>query len=323
MKRTFDVFVCSLVLIISLTACGTSPGSQAEPPSSEPSVDKGSWELLSEDYNPVTYDICKTISFPKFQEKTREEWEDYSISIGKIDAEFITWAAGGLLSPDQQYLVYASNKDCIEIDGAMSIFLLDMYSYKEKVLLSGRDGSYYWALNWLDEETLLCSFTSNETIDNPPVQHLICNIKGKATPLSFGELTWPFPFSTNGNMIVYLMGPKGESINLVRIEKDGSILKLAQKDLDGYAINNGGISPDGKWVVFPLRTSMGDDPSRLVCLWNTQNGSTSTLENPIPNVGRDIAAISVKWKGDAIEVNFNIQNAPDANGHNELWRYIF
>lgn len=319
MKRLFFTIAMVCLIVGTLSACDTE-GSTSKP---TPSVDKGHWELVSEDYNPVSYDICDTISFPEFEGKTREEWEDYSISIGKIDNEFITWAINGTLSKDGRYLAYASNKDCLEIDGTMSIFLLDMYSGKERVILSGRDGGYYWLLNWLDEETLLCSFTKNDATDIQPARHFICDVKGKSTPLSFGELTWPFPYGSNGDMIVYLMGPKGESISLARIEKDGSITELAQKDFDGYPINGGGISPDGKLVAFPLRFGMGDDPSRLVCIWDTEDGTSVMIENPTPNVGSDIAAIWVTWKEKYIEVDFNIQNAPDANGHNELWRYIF
>lgn len=316
MKKVLHLLLILIMSMIVFTACIIQPKSGSTSPKYD--VTTGKWELVSADYSPVSYDICSAIYFPSFEGKSREEWEDYSISIGKIDNEFITWAVGGMLSPDGRSLGYISNKDCLEVNGTMSVFLLDMDSGKERVLLSGTDGHYYRIISWLDDQTLFCA-QDNEA--------LVCNLAGDVIPLKLDETAGAtgatFPFAMQRRMLAYLTGSEEKTITLIRIEEDGSITELARKEYDGYPINFAGISPDGRWMAFPLRTNLGDDPSRTICLWNTADGTVSKLDNPIPTDGDNPAAISVQWKGDYPEVNFNISNAPDSNGHNELWRYIF
>jgi hypothetical protein len=324
MKRILIATFITLILLVLFSACGESNEVENNSISSlDQTGEEGHWELVSNDYNPVVYDICNTISFPDFEGKSREEWEDYSISIGKIDYEFITWAIGGVLSPNEHYLFYASNKDCLEIDNTMSIFLMDMYSGKEKVLLSGRDDGYYWGIQWLDDETLLCSFTPNYDNSEYQEQYYICDLEGNSKLLILGEFTKPFPYAVRNRMLAYTPGIEGNSLRLVRIEKDGEVTELALKEFDGYPVNGGGICPDGQLIAFPLRFSMGDDPARNVCICDTDTGETLLLEDPVPNNGSDIAAVWVSWNDKDLLVDFSIENSPDANGHNELWRYVF
>jgi hypothetical protein len=312
--------VIPVLLILILVACGIPSGEDT--PSS--GAQTGHWKLLCEAYNPVAYDLCDAISFPAFEGKTREAWEQYSISIGKVDHTFITWAEGGQLSGDGRHLVYSSNKDCLEEDNTMSVFLFDLYSGQERVLLSGTDARYYSALTWLDDNTLLClSAPSEVSVESPTYQHLICDLEGNVIPIAPKEFPGPVPFAVQGRMLAWTDGPEGNMLRLVRIEADGRVSELARQSFDGYPINGGGVSPDGKWVAFPLRPQWGDDPSRSVCLWDTEAGTVVLLDNPTPREGTDPAAIWVWWNGAYPEVDFNISDAPNPNGHNELWQYVF
>ncbi len=230
----------------------------------------------------------------------------------------------GRLSPDGRHLVYASNKDCPEAENvnAMSVFLFDMYDGTESVLLSGKDDRNYSTIDWLDDETLLCSSTSYDDAEGSTDGYLICDLAGKTTSLEADAFTGPFPFALQGKMLAYITGPEGKSFRLVRIEEDGTVSELARKEFDGNPINFGGISPDGKWMAFTLSFNSGDR-ERAICLWNTGEGSVGILGNPISQGGGNPAPIQVKWDGEYPEVDFNVSNYPDSNGHNELWRYTF
>jgi WD40 repeat protein len=317
MRKRFVWLAVAFGLAVALPACGARDGAETAP-----SPGSGAWELVCGDYNPVSYDLCDAITFPEFEGKTREEWERYSISIGKIDNEFLVWAVDGRLSPDGRRLAYASDKDCLEAGNAMSVFLLDLESGKERVLLSGAEGLSHRALAWLDENTLFClSATSYDGAGSPDSEYLICDLEGRAIPLPPDAFAGTQLFAAQGRLLAFAAGSEDKSLRLVRIEGDGSLSELAGQDFDGYPINGGGISPDGKWVAFPLLFSR-ETGSRAVCLWNTETGAVTILENPTPGTGNNPAAIQVRWDSAHPEIDFHIP-AADSNGHNELWRYAF
>lgn len=325
MKNRFIALPALLALCALLASCTAAPKVETpSEPAQPPALNAGRWELVCEEYRPVGYDLCDAIYTPKYEGKTQEQWEHYSISIGMIDGNFITWAVGGTLSPDGRWLAYVSNKDCLAIDNTagMSVFLLDMYSQTEQVLLSGAGNLGRRPLFWLDNETLLCSSTQYGTGDASPEELFLCSVDGSSKPVVLEDNTEPTPFAANGRIMAYITGAEQKELRVVRVEEDGSVTELGQKELDGYPVNGGGISADGMLLVFPLRPSW-EKGEREVCVWNLETGETVMLKNPTPAVGADPAAVWVQWDGEYPEVDFRIENAPDSNGHNELWRYVF
>ena len=101
---------------------------------------------------------------------------------------------------------------------------------------------------------------------------------------------------------------------------DGSITEIAQTQVDGEQVMSCGISPDGKFICFTVRPNW-DSPDREIVLWNTIDGTKQMLTPPEMTQREDVAAISVKWRDNGFAVDFNIADAPDENGHNELWHY--
>ena len=109
---------------------------------------------------------------------------------------------------------------------------------------------------------MLClSAPSEVNADGPAYQHLICDLEGNVIPIAPEEFPGPFPFAVQGRMLAWTDGPEDNTLRLVRIEEDVRVSELARQSFDGYPINGGGVSPDGKWVAFPLRPQWGNDPS--------------------------------------------------------------
>ncbi len=327
MKKSLPLVLLAAVLLLS--ACGPRNNGETfgsasspppQPPASSGSMETGVWELVCDRYMPVTYDVCKAISFPMFDGMTEESFKASALELGYNFEANLTfyWAIGGELSPKGRYLAYRSNKDCLEPvrSDVFSVFLLDLFSGTEQVLLSGSDGGYYNVRSWLDEETLLCSKTDYAAAEQNE-NYFLCGVDGSVKPL--GEL-FHTPLGALGLQGRLVVEAVEQELRLFRIETDGSITELAQATVEGYPINGCGISPDGGYVGFV----MWKDPmasERTVALWNTKTGQVLELENPTMSQGKDAAAIYIHWLEDGFGVDFSVSDAPDSNGHFELWLY--
>lgn len=234
-----------------------------------------------------------------------------------VDADFENVADDAYLYAPGGGLAARSREDS---PGSSSLVLLDTATGAESVLLAGADGTYYYPYGWLDDGALLCQRVVYGG-DTPETEFLVCDLEGAASPAAL-EGENPFLFAQRGRLLAYLPEPQGRTLVLVRIEDGGGVAEVARTELEGYPINGGGVSADGALVAFPMRGSF-EDEARSVYLWNTASGQLAKLVDPTPEVGRSPAAITVRWTGDFPEVDYNISDAPDANGHNELWRYCY
>lgn len=237
-------------------------------------------------------------------------WELVDAGYENIAADAYLYAPGGNLAA-------RSREDS---PTSSSLVLLDTATGGESVLLGGADGTCYYLYGWLDDGALLCQKVVYGG-DTPEAEFLVCGLEGAASPVAL-EGTDPFPFAQRGRLLAYLPEPQGQTLVLARIEDGGGVAEVARTELDGYPINGGGISADGALVAFPMRGGF-EDAARSVYLWNTASGQLAKLVDPTPEVGRNPAAITVRWTEDFPEVDYNISDAPDANGHNELWRYCY
>ena len=118
----------------------------------------------------------------------------------------------------------------------------------------------------------------------------------------------------------YIFENKGQNLKLLQIESDGGITEIAQTQVDGEQVMSCGISPDGKFVCFTVRSNW-DSPDREIVLWNIVDGTKQMLTPPEMTQGENAAAISVKWQYNGFVIDFNIADTSDENGHNELWHY--
>ena len=174
-------FACLLVLLSLLTACAAQEQEPALEPEPEPKPPAGEWKLLDENYMPVYEDPCETIEFPDYDGMSREDFEAKALEQGYNSdiGPFAAWATSGIYSPSGRYLAYHSNKDCLDASSkdGFSVFLFDPETGKDRVLLSGRDGSYYVIYGWLDNEAILCQEVSGE------VTYVVCGVDGSASKL--------------------------------------------------------------------------------------------------------------------------------------------
>ena len=308
-------FACLLVLLSLLTACAAQEQEPALEPEPEPKPPAGEWKLLDENYMPVYEDPCETIEFPDYDGMSREDFEAKALEQGYNSdiGPFAAWATSGIYSPSGRYLAYHSNKDCLDASSkdGFSVFLFDPETGKDRVLLSGRDGSYYVIYGWLDNEAILCQEVSGE------VTYVVCGVDGSASKLDgISDI-----FCQEGR---YFVTDQNQTLQLCHIEMDGSITEILQTQLDGDRIMYCAISSDGKFVCYIEQSDIGlEEPhyERNVVLWDIDHETKQTFTPPAMTQGKDAAAISVQWRDNGFAIDFNIADAPDENGHNELWHY--
>ncbi len=320
-------------LALALTACGAKPSqetvSSAPPPAvsqgpavsqepQKPTMADGTWELIEADYQRSTReDLLDTIEIPDYNGMDESAFYDraYELGFNSDIGPYPVWAEDMMQSNIGRYVVYNSNKDCLDPPNytGRSLFLLDVATGEEKVLLSGADGHSYACMNWLDEEHLLC-FDEERN-------YYLCNVDSGAIQLDHPfESSWGpvgFRYSTFVEQV-------DQELRMIHIERDGTgaVTELARAPFDGEQVKTCAISDDGRYVCYILQKDvMSFD--RYVVLWDTATGEMTEIEPPQMAVGEDnMGAIRVEpWYSYAFAVEFSVNDAPDANGHNELWAY--
>lgn len=329
-KRPLAALILLAAVLTSCTAkAPTSAGSQGqEPPavsqgqaaSQEPAVSQGpeepdgTWELIEADYQaPTRGGRLDFIRIPDYNGMDEDAFYDraYELGFNSETGPYPVWAEGMMQSPGGRYVSYESNKDCLNSDTGRSLFLLDVPAGEETVLLSGADGHSYYRMDWLDEEHLLC-FDEERT-------YYLCSVDGKAVRLNDPfESRWG-PVGFNGFLSVEEVD--GE-LRLVRIDRDGSAAELARAPFEGEQVKTAAITDDGSYVCYIVQKDMMSF-DRYIVLWNTATGEMTELEPPRMTAGEDnMGAIRVElWDSSAFAVEFNVADAPEPNGHNELWVY--
>lgn len=278
----------------------------------------GTWELIEADYQQPSWEApFNTVAVPDYNGMDRAAFYDRARELG-FDAEvgpYIFWAEGGTYSPDKRYISYGSNKDCLDPPNytGCSLFLLDVATGGEKLLLSGADGHSYACMDWLDEEHLLC-------VDEER-NYYLCNVDSGAIQLAhLFESHWGpvgFRYSTFVEQV-------DQELRMIHIERDGTgaVTELARAPFDGEQVKACAIFDDGSYVCYILQKDMMSF-DRYIVLWNTATGEMTEIEPPQMTVGKDnMGAVGVEpWYSCAFAVEFNVNDAPDANGHKERWAY--
>lgn len=325
------------LLAVALTSCAAKPPTPAEsqePPaasqelavSQEPAVPQpqgpeemnGTWELIEADYQaPTRGSRLDNIEIPDYNGMDEDAFYDraYELGFNSETGPYPVWAEGMMLSNIGRYVVYSSNKDCLDPPNytGSSVFLLDVATGEETVLLSGADGHSYGCMNWLDEEHMLC-------VDEER-NYYLCNVDSGAIQLDH-------PFESNWGPLGFrystFVEQVGQELRMVHVERDstGAVTELARAPFDGEQVKTCAISGDGSYVCYILQKDMMSF-DRYIVLWNTATGQMTEIEPPQMTVGEDnMGAVGVElWYSWAFAVEFNVADAPEPNGHSELWTY--
>lgn len=319
-----------ILLAAALTSCAVKPptpaGSQEQKPpavsqgptaSQEPAVPQsseelnGTWKLIEANYQaPARGSRLDGVKIPDYNGMDEDAFYEkaYELGFNSDTGPYPIWAENMAPSNIGRYGVYESNKDCLDSATGRSLFLLDVATGEERVLLSGADGHSYGCMNWLDEEHLLC-------VDEER-NYILCGVDG-------GIIRLDHPFESNwgplGNNGLLFVEDVDRALRLVRLEADGSVAKLVQAPYDGAQVKTCAISDDGSFVCYILQKDMMSD-DRYIVLWNTATGRMTEIEPPQDNMG----AVGVQlWYSYAFAVEFNVAGDPESNGRNELWAYSF
>lgn len=317
-----------ILLAAALTSCAVKTpapeGSQEQKPpaasqgpaaSQEPAVPQGSeepsgtWELIEADYQaPAQGSRLDGIKIPDYNGMDEDAFYNKASELGfnSDTGPYPVWAENMMQSRGGRYVAYESNKDCLDSDTGRSLFLLDVATGEEKVLLSGADGHSYGCMDWLDEEHLLC-------VDEER-NYILCGVDG-------GIIRLDHPFESNwgplGNNGLLFVEQVEQNLRLLRLENDGSVARLVQTPIEGEQVKSCAITDDGSYVCYIVQKDMMSY-DRFVVIWNTVTGEKTELEPPPMEAADNRGATSVEWTDNGFQVQFNV-NTPEPNGHNELW----
>ena len=291
------------------------PASQGPAASQEPAVPQGSeepsgtWKLIEADYQaPTQGSRLDNIEIPGYNGMDEDAFYAKASELGFNSdiGPYPVWAEGMMKQRGGRYVSYETNKDCLNSDTGRSIFLLDVDTGEEEVLLSGADGHSYGCMNWLDEEHLLC-------VDEER-NYILCGVDGKAIRLDHPfESNWG-PLGSNGLLFVEQVE---QNLRLLRLESDGSVARLVQTPIEGEQVKSCAITDDGSYVCYIVQKDMMSY-DRFVVIWNTVTGEKTELEPPPMEAADNRGATGVGWTDNGFQVQFNV-NTPEPNGHNELW----
>ncbi len=329
------LFAALALLAVALTSCGTKPSPppavsagdsppavSQEPAASQepqkPTVADGAWELIEADYQaPAQSSRLDNIEIPDYNGMDKDAFYDraYELGFNSETGPYPVWAESMMLSNIGRYAAYSSNKDCLDPPNytGRSVFLLDVATGEEKVLLSGTDGHSYYCMNWLDEEHMLC-------IDEE-WNYFLCNVDSGAL-----RLDHPFESSWRPVGLRYstFVEQVDQELRMVRIERDGTgtVTELARAPIDGEQVKSCAIFDDGSYVCYILQKDMMSF-DRYIVLWDTATGRMTEIEPPQMTTGEDnMGAVGVEpWYSWAFAVEFHVADTPEPNGHNELWTY--
>lgn len=326
-KKHFAVLALLAVALTSCTAKTPPPaGSQEqEPPAvsqgpaasqepQQPTAADGTWELIEADYQAPTQDSrLDNIEIPDYNGMDEDAFYDraYELGFNSETGPYPVWAEGMMQSPGGRYVSYESNKDCLNSDTGRSLFLLDVATGEEKVLLNGMDGHYYACMNWLDDEHMLC-------IDEER-NYFLCSVDGETIQLDHPfESNWG-PLGSNGFLFVEQVD---QNLRLLHLETDGSVARLVQTPFEGEQVKRCAITDDGSYVCYILQKNMMSF-DRYIVLWNTASGQMTEIEPPQMAAGEDnMGAVSVELSDTCtFAVEFRVDDTLEPNGHNELWAY--
>lgn len=319
------------LLAAALTSCGTQtsqepPAVSADDPppavsqvpaasqEQEPGSDWVTWELIEADYQaPTRGSRLDNIEIPDYNGMDEDAFYARASELGFNSdiGPYPVWAENMMKRRGGRYVAYSSNKDCLDPPNytGRSIFLLDVETGTEKVLLSGADGHSYYSMNWVDEQLLCMDEERN---------YILCGLDGGTIRLDHPfESSWG-PLGNNGLLFVEQVD---QNLRLLRLEKDGSVSRLVQTPFEGEQVKSCAITDDGSHVCYIVQKDMMSY-DRYIVLWDTASGEMTELEPPEMAAGEDnMGAVGVElWDTCTFMVEFNVADTPEPNGHNELWK---
>lgn len=319
------------LLAAALTSCGTQtsqepPAVSADDPppavsqgpaasqGQEPGNDWVTWELVEADYQaPTRGSRLDNIEIPDYNGMDEDAFYAKASELGFNSdiGPYPVWAEGMMKRRGGRYVAYSSNKDCLDPPNytGRSVFLLDVETGTEKVLLSGADGHSYYCMNWVDDQLLCIDEERN---------YILCGLDGGTIRLDHPfESSWG-PLGSNGFLFVEQVD---QNLRLLRLEKDGSVARLVQTPFEGEQVKSCAITDDGSFVCYIVQKDMMSF-DRYIVLWDTASGQMTELEPPQMAAGEDnMGAVGVElWDTCTFMVEFNVADTPEPNGHNELWK---
>lgn len=323
------------LLAAALTSCGTQtsrepPAAGSPPPavSQGPAASQGpavsqeppavsdddwvTWELIEADYQaPARGSRLDNVEIPDYNGMDEDAFYAKASELGfnSDTGPYPIWAENMMKRRGGRYVAYESNKDCLNSETGRSIFLLDVETGTEKVLLSGADGHSYGCMNWVDDQLLCIDEERN---------YILCGLDGGVIRLDHPfESSWG-PLGSNGLLFVEQVD---QNLRLLRLEKDGSVSKLVQTPFEGEQVKSCAITDDGSFVCYIVQKDMMSF-DRYIVLWDTASGEMTEIQPPQMAAGEDnMGAVGVQlWDTCTFTVEFNVADTPEPNGHNELWK---
>ena len=253
----------------------------------------GNWVPGNSSVFNISQDLPQYTLSNQYNGKTRSEYETAAIGAPLV------WGEQMFSSPDGKYVLFSSNRNCLDSDG-MSIFLLDCQNGEEHLLVDGTDG-YYSVIGWWPNEHA----TIIQKDKNDIRTYILCSVDGAQDSIDI-KGDFPTIIAFRDNKFIFTEDFNSNSVGCGTLSTDGTIYDIVFfTPVAGYLTGEYVIAPNLKRVALKVRNSY-ESTNRSVLIWDITSGTSTTLPLPDIDGAEDIAAIDLSWEDTNLIVDFSI-----------------
>lgn len=252
--------------------------------------EKGLWSV-----NPESGASVK-ISKDQFNGKSYDELaKAHRELFSAVDGPAVLWwNENPLFSPDSNFMVYMTNRDCLETLGN-SIWVYDFSTGEERPLVQNTNGEQYVSIGWLDHSHLLYKQSVQDTaryfVSDLEGNHVLLNLEG-ADPVVLavqcsGLIAYTSDYSAS------------RDINIGKVDTNtGIISKQYEKSIDGALRDPYAFSPDGTQFAY-LYAPDSENTTQSIAIIDL-TGNTEKAVNELPAAAKTRHMISsFDWFGNS------------------------
>ncbi|WP_029689117.1 PD40 domain-containing protein [Thermoanaerobacter sp. A7A] len=259
---------------------------------------------------------AKKLSQDKFNGETYDELqEELKAKIGDSNA-MLWWADNPVFSPDGSKVVYMTNRDCID-SGGSSLWLYDLATGEERLLIKNVKSENYRAVGWLDNSHVL--YTVYYTTERN--SYYISDISGKHEKVNL-EGKQPYILGIcHASLILYTPDySASREICLVKVDlATNAVKEVYKKTLDGVLRDPCSLSPDGSSLAFMYSPDSNDTIQYLAVVNLVSKKETLIKRLPLTE-GVKLILDGFNWLDDT---RLLIRATKVVNGTNQISSWIY
>jgi len=225
--------------------------------------------------------------------------KDYEVLAEQKNVHLI-WAMEKSLSPSKYYGLFNSNRNCLESETSVSIFVKNMKTGEEVSVLTGDDTFSYHILNWWLDDTRFVFQRDDRDCNRT---YGVCTVNGEVTLLESLKDTTLILQHSSSYFISYEYGDE-KTISFSKIETNNHIESIGEFSSDNY-IMEAVISPDFKFIALKTRENY-ETYDRMLEILDSTNGLFYKIEPPIIQNASGVFLNTLNWESTYLRARYDV-----------------